>query len=294
MSTISRLVKPIEPSPLVSVVIPTYNRAHMLKDAIDSVLAQTYPNFELLVVDDGSTDDTQALLESYGRRIIAIHQSNKGVSAARNRGIRSASGELIAFLDSDDYWRPEKLAVQLDFFMTRPETVLCQTEEIWIRNGVRVNPKQRHKKLSGMIFEASLPLCLISPSAVMMRKALLEEVGVFDETMPACEDYDLWLRITCKYPAHLIPDSLIVKRGGHTDQLSRMPELDKYRIQSITTLLRREALSAGQYAAACNILEQKCRIYAQGCRRRGRTKEAGDYDALGRRFRRQHLIENDG
>ncbi len=284
MSTTTPFLSPIETSPLVSVIVPTYNRAHMLQEAIDSVLAQTYPHFELLVVDDGSTDGTQKLLRSYGHRINAIYQENAGVSAARNRGIRSASGEMIALLDSDDYWMPGKLTAQVDLFMNTPQAVICQTEEIWIRNGVRVNPKQRHKKISGMIFEASLPLCLISPSAVMMRTSLLDEVGLFDEMMPACEDYDLWLRITCKYPTHLIPRHLIVKRGGHDDQLSRMPELDKYRIQSIVNILRTGQLSTDQHRAACSILEQKCRIYAQGCRRRGRSEEANDYDALRRQY----------
>lgn len=287
MSTTSPHFDPIEPSSLVSVIVPTYNRAHMLKEAIDSVLAQTYTRFELIVVDDGSTDATQALLKSYGHRIKTIYQENRGVSAARNSGIRAASGELIALLDSDDYWLPEKLAAQVDFFVTQPQAAICQTEEIWIRSGVRVNPKQRHKKLSGMIFEASLQLCLISPSAVMIRKSLLDKVGAFDEKMPACEDYDLWLRITCRYPTYLIPKQLIVKRGGHDDQLSRLPELDKYRIASIVKMLLNEKLSSDQYAAACDMLCRKCRIYAQGCRKRGRSAEADEYDSLRRRFSRQ-------
>ena len=287
MSTTSPHFDPILPSPLVSVIVPTYNRAHMLKEAIDSVLAQSYTRFELIVVDDGSTDATNALLKSYGHSIKTIYQENRGVSAARNSGIRAASGELIALLDSDDYWLPEKLTAQVDLFVTQPQAIICQTEEIWIRNGVRVNPKQRHKKQSGMIFEASLHLCLISPSAVMMRKSLLDKVGTFDEKMPACEDYDLWLRITCRYPAHLIPKQLIVKRGGHDDQLSRLPELDKYRIASIVKMLLNEKLSTDQYAAACDMLGWKCRIYAQGCRKRGRSAEAHEYDSLRRRFSRQ-------
>jgi len=270
--------------PQVSVIVPTYNRAYLLKEALDSVLAQSYRNFELIVVDDGSTDHTSRLLASYGDRITVLFHPNAGVSAARNRGIQAASGDLIALLDSDDYWLPGKLAAQVDFFKATPQALICQTEEIWIRNGIRVNPKRRHRKLSGMIFQASLPLCLISPSAVMMRKSLLDEVGLFDEELTACEDYDLWLRITWKYPVHLIPAPLVVKKGGHADQLSRLPELDKYRIRSITRMLLKGVLSNEDRQAACRVLEQKCRIYAEGCHKRGRDDEADYYRAIARQF----------
>ncbi len=192
--------------PLVSVVLPTHNRCAMLRQAIDSVLAQHYPFFELIVVDDGSTDGTKALLSSYGCGLRSISQQNLGVSAARNRGIREAAGQWIALLDSDDYWLPEKLMRQMEYLAQHPRIRICQTEELWIRNGVRVNPGQRHRKASGMIFEKSLPLCIISPSAAMLHKGLLAEVGLFDENLPACEDYDLWLRITWKYPVVLIDE----------------------------------------------------------------------------------------
>ena len=164
------------PTPFVSVIIPTHNRSWILKEAVDSVLAQDGSDFELIVVDDGSTDGTPALLRSYGERLIALRQENRGVSAARNTGIRHASGSLIAFLDSDDRWLPGKLRAQAAFFDSRSDALICQTQEIWIRNGVRVNPKKRHQKPSGMIFEPSLHLCLVSPSAVMMQKTLFDIV----------------------------------------------------------------------------------------------------------------------
>jgi glycosyltransferase involved in cell wall biosynthesis len=265
---------------MVSVILPTFNRARMVGQAIDSVLAQTYPHFELIVVDDGSTDDTPAMLRGYGDRIRVVRRDNGGVSAARNSGIRASGGELIALLDSDDYWLPEKLAHQVDVFNRHPETTIGQTEEIWVRNGVRVNPRQRHLKKAGMIFEDSLPLCLISPSAVMLRRTLLDAAGGFDESLPACEDYDLWLRITWNHPVHLIPKALVVKRGGHADQLSRTPELDKYRIRAIEKILRTGCLTPVQRHAAQAMLAEKCRIYAQGCRKRGRLKQAAYYSAL--------------
>lgn len=271
-------------SALVSVIIPTYNRQAYVGKAIESVLSQTYSPFELLVVDDGSTDDTSALLKAYQGRIKVLRQSNRGVSAARNRGIRSARGAFIALLDSDDYWQPDKLALQMDWFDAHPEALICQTEEIWIRNGIRINPGKRHKKQAGHIFEPSLALCLISPSAVMIRTILLEEVGLFDESLPACEDYDLWLRITCKHPVGLVDTPAIFKRGGHADQLSAMRELDKYRIHAIVKILQKGALTVSQRAAAVEMLTRKCRIYATGCRKRGRIEEAQAYMALPERF----------
>ena len=268
----------------VSVVLPTYNRGWIVEQALDSVLDQDYGNLELIVVDDGSSDDTPRLLSAYGNRIRVIRQVNRGVSAARNAGIQAATGELIALLDSDDAWLPGKVTAQVAFFTDNPDALICQTEEIWIRNGVRVNPGKRHRKEAGMIFERSLALCLVSPSAVMMRRSLLDEVGLFDETLPACEDYDLWLRIAWKHPIHLIHQPLIVKRGGHDDQLSRLPELDKYRIQSIARLLNSGVLSLDQRDAARAMLKTKCTIYAQGCRKRGRIAEAQHYEALAARY----------
>jgi len=270
--------------PQVSVIIPTYNRGWILKEAIDSVLTQDYKNFELIVVDDGSTDNTSEILASYGNDIRVLFQENKGVSAARNRGVAEASGQFIAFLDSDDLWLPQKLSTQLEFFNQTPDALICQTEEVWIRNRRRVNPKKRHKKPSGMIFEPSLELCLVSPSAVMIRRVLFDRVGGFDETLRACEDYDLWLRISCRFPVHLIDTPLIVKRGGHNDQLSSMVGLDKFRIKAIEKIINSGRLSEDQYRAAVKALKEKCKIYADGCRKRGREEEAKCYEALSGKY----------
>jgi glycosyltransferase involved in cell wall biosynthesis len=264
------------------VIIPTYNRAWCLPEAIESVLTQTDTDFEVIVVDDGSHDETQAVLAAYGSRIRFLAQTNRGVSAARNRGISAARGAFLAFLDSDDLWQPEKLARQRAFFNRHPAALICQTEEIWIRRGVRVNPRHRHRKASGDIFEASLALCLVSPSAVMLRGELLDAVGVFDENLPACEDYDLWLRVSARHPVHLIDAPLVIKRGGHADQLSRQHSLDRYRIQSLDKILGSGILSADQAGAAAAMLREKCRIFAAGCRKRGRVAEAERYEALAR------------
>jgi GT2 family glycosyltransferase len=263
---------------LISVIIPTYNRAAWVVEAVDSVLDQTYRDLELIVVDDGSTDETPARLAAYGRRLRYDRQEHSGVSAARNRGLALASGEWIAFLDSDDLWLPRKLEVQADYCAGHPETEICQTEEIWIRNGRRVNPRRRHAKPSGDIFEPSLELCLVSPSAVLAQKNLLTAVGAFDPRFPACEDYDLWLRIACRKPVFLIAEPLVIKRGGHPDQLSRStPALDRYRIQALVKLLRSGDLSTKQSSAAFRELQKKCRIYGQGCLKRGKNEEGEFY-----------------
>jgi len=268
----------------VSVIIPTYNRGWTICEAVDSVLTQDHRPMEIILVDDGSTDDTPDRLAGYGSRIHVIRQPNRGVSAARNRGIAEASGELIAFLDSDDAWLPGKLSRQVAFFQEHADALICQTQELWIRKGVRVNPRQRHRKPSGMIFLESLHLCLVSPSAVMARKRLFEQVGLFDESLPACEDYDLWLRVSQSIPIHIIDETLIVKRGGHEDQLSRNPGLDRYRIQAIVRRLESGTLSPQQTQAAIAVLAEKCRIYAAGCRKRGRIGEAARFESLAVRW----------
>jgi glycosyltransferase involved in cell wall biosynthesis len=260
---------------MVTVIIPTFNRAHLVGRAVSSVLFQTYKGYEILVVDDGSTDSTQDVVEQFGSRIKYLQLgSNRGISAARNAGIRMSTAPFVAFLDSDDYWLPEKLSAQMDFFRHNPGFRICQTEELWIRHEYRVNPGKNHRKPSGDIFLPSLRMCLVSPSAVMISRSLLDETGLFDETLPACEDYDLWLRIASRYPVPLIGRPLLVKTGGHADQLSRrFPAMDRFRIRSLANLLHRNILTLRQEEATLKELKRKCRIYAEGCLKRGRKKE---------------------
>jgi glycosyltransferase involved in cell wall biosynthesis len=271
-------------APRVSVVLPCYNRAWSVAAAVASVLAQDYTDFELIVVDDGSHDETRACLAPFGDRLRLVRQQHRGVSAARNRGVREARGELIAFLDSDDLWRPPKLTRQTAYFDAHPEALICQTEEIWLRRGRRVNPKTRHRKPSGWIFVPSLELCLVSPSAVMLHRRLWDAVGGFDEDLPACEDYDLWLRVSCRYPIHLIDEPLVVKQGGHADQLSRAPGLDRYRIRALEKIIASAWLTPDQRRAAIDTLRRKCAIYAGGCRKRGRIDEALSYERLAAQY----------
>jgi glycosyltransferase involved in cell wall biosynthesis len=262
----------------VSVIVPTFNRATKVQRAISSVFSQTFTDYEIIVVDDGSTDHTLEVLAPLQDRIThLVHRTNQGVSAARNSGIKASSAPFIAFLDSDDSWLPEKLHVQVRFFKDHPEAVACQTEEVWVRNGQRVNPRQKHLKPSGDIFVPSLKLCLVSPSAVMLKRSLLDQVGLFNEDFPVCEDYDLWLRISCRHPVHLIKQKWVVKHGGAPDQLSSsLKGMDKYRIMSMLTLLEQNILKEHQKEALLNELKIKCRIYGEGCLKRGKTEE-GEY-----------------
>ena len=266
-------------SSLVSVIIPTFNRAYCLKKAICSVLLQR--GFELIVVNDGSTDETYKVLESF-TNVRAIHlQKNLGVSYARNRGIEQAKGSLICFLDSDDSWKVGKLEAQVKWMRDHPECQVVYTDEIWIRNGVRVNPMFKHQKYSGDIFKQCLPLCIVSPSSVMLRKSLLDDVGGFDESMPVCEDYDLCLRIAVRYPFKFLNDKLIIKRGGHKDQLSRKYwGMDRWRVYALKKLLHGDDLNSEQREWVKEMLIKKSRILIKGFEKRCKTEEARIYKNL--------------
>lgn len=256
----------------ISVIIPTYNRAQTLSRAIDSVLEQTYPVFEIILVDDASQDGTAALVnKNYSSVHYLAHSTNRGVSAARNTGLAYASAEWIALLDSDDAWLPEKLENQVAQLQKNPTHQICHTDEIWIRNGRRVNPKNKHRKQGGRLFEPSLALCLISPSSVLMHQSVFSQIGLFDPTMPACEDYDYWLRMCSRYDVLYVDKPLIVKYGGHSDQLSRkFWGMDRMRIRAIRKVIEQGNLSIVEYQAALNMLLIKCELLLNGARKRGK------------------------
>jgi glycosyltransferase involved in cell wall biosynthesis len=267
--------------PRVSVIIPTYNRTALVAEAVASVLAQTWRDFELLVVDDGSTDHTLEVLSPFREEIKLLRRrTRRGVAAARNLGLAAARGEWLAFLDSDDLWFPEKLARQMAYLARHPQILICQTDEVWVRQGGRVNKPRTHQKVGGRIFLQSLERCFVSPSAVVLHRRLFLEAGGFDETLPAAEDYDLWLRLSWRYEVGLVPEALVVKRGGHPDQLSRQWGLDRFRIRALGRLLKEPGLPTAYREAASRTLAKKCAIYAKGCEKRGKLAEAKFYRQL--------------
>jgi len=263
---------------MVSVIITTYNRRRFLREAALSVLKQDYRDKEVIIIDDGSTDNS--IEEVNDLQVRYVWKENGGISSARNRGIEESGGEYIAFLDVDDLWKKDKLSAQISQ-MTAQGYALSYTDEIWIRNGERLNQKLRHKKYSGKIFGHCLPLCIISPSSAVIRREVFEDVGLFDESLPVCEDYDMWLRVTARYPVLFIEKPLIIKRGGHEDQLSRQyAGMDRFRIQGIVKILQDCCLDNAMRTKAVEELKKKCRIYASGAMRRGREEEAQYYLSL--------------
>ena len=269
----------------VSVIIPTYNRIRTLSRALDSVLAQTRTVDEIIVIDDGSTDSTVDLVLGNYPQVTLLQQPNLGVSAARNLGIREATSDWIALLDSDDRWLPTKLEAQFALLEEHPDHRLCHTEETWIRNGKRVNQMHKHRKGGGHIYSQCLPLCVISPSSTLLHRTLFEEAGLFDETLPACEDYDLWLRICVREPVLFVDTPQIEKYGGHEDPLSRKHwGMDRFRIRALEKMLATGLLTPDQGKDTVAMLIRKAAILEQGARKRGKLQRADHYQQLLKRY----------
>ena len=262
----------------ISVVIPTFNRISLVARAIDSVLKQSLNPYEIIVVDDGSDDGTSEMIQNKYKSIKLIQQQNNGVSAARNKGIEHAKGDWIGLLDSDDEWTEKKLENQADQLIKTPEYEFCHTNEIWIRNGNRVNQMKKHKKYGGEIFEKCLDICRISPSSSLIKKSIFEEIGYFDESLQVCEDYDLWLRVTARYPVLFVDSPLIKKYGGHSDQLSKLPHgIEQYRIRSLEKILFSNYLFPAQQKIAIDTILYKLKIYVNGLKKRGKIEDLEIY-----------------
>jgi len=256
--------------PLVSIIIPSFNRAHTLERAVNSVLKQSFTDFECIIVDDGSTDDTSKIihkLQTQDDRVKSVMSENQGVSAARNLGFSKSSGQWIALLDSDDEWLPTKLEAQLELSQTISEVPLIHGEEIWIRNGKRVNQKFKHKKVGGYVFKDCLPLCFISPSTALIKRSLYEEMKGFREDFVVCEDYELWLRVSSKYEVGFIEEPVIHKYGGHVDQLSfKYKAMDYWRVKAMEEIYRNSdyPLKQDEEMVLIDTLLEKCRILKMG------------------------------
>jgi glycosyltransferase involved in cell wall biosynthesis len=265
----------------ISIIIPSYNRSALLHRTLTSVFEQTFLPYEIIVVDDGSIDNTSEMLQNNFPQVTYLYQKNTGVSSARNLGIKHSRGDWIAFLDSDDTWIKTKLEQQVVALKQSPEIKICHTEEIWIRNGVRVNAMNKHKKSGGWIFEQCLPLCVMSPSSIIIHRSIFNELEGFDESLPACEDYELWLRISNYYPVLLIKQALINKYGGHEDQLSHQYwGMDRFRIKALNQLLKNEYLTEKNKQLATTMLLKKARIFQKGADKRGKIESVSYYQSL--------------
>ena len=273
----------------VSVIIPTYNRKTTLPRALNSVLEQTHPVDEIIVVDDGSTDDTSDwLLNEYPKLQCVRLNHNRGVSVARNVGIAHARSEWIAFLDSDDEWHPSKIQKQIQALEQQPAYLICHANEIWIRNGCRVNSKNKHKFPKTNVFKHALELCLISPSSVLVHRSVFDQLGRFDSKLLACEDYDFWLRVLNQFDVLYLDEPLLNKYGGHTDQLSqKFWGMDRMRIRAIRKLLDNNSLTRENRNDAIVSLMHKCDVLVQGAKKRARQSMAAYYQRLKKQYQSQ-------
>ena len=254
----------------ISIVIPTYNRCDLLKRAINSVLDQTINVREIIIVDNGSTDNTCEIISSLFPEITYIYEKRKGVSIARNVGIKNCHSTWIAFLDSDDAWEPKKLEEQLFFSNNNKKKYrLIHTNEIWYKNNKFQNQLKKHEKSGGDIFQKSLQLCCISPSSAFIKKEVFDDYGFFDESLEVCEDYDMWIRITSKEEVGFLDNPLVVKYGGHDDQLSKKYwGMDRFRIKSLEKNLKKNWFTSEQKKNVLNILIKKLSIISNGAKKR--------------------------
>ena len=258
----------------ISVVIPTFNRCELLKRAVSSVFNQTIPIREIIIVDNGSTDNTGEMIASLFPKTIYIHEKRKGVSFARNLGIKKCHSRWIAFLDSDDAWKPQKLEEQLFFINNiNKKYRIIHTNEIWYKNNKFQNQLRKHKKSGGDIFQKSLELCCVSPSSTLIKKKVFEDYGFFDESLDVCEDYDMWIRITAKEEVGFLDKPLVIKYGGHDDQLSKKYwGMDRFRIKSLEKNLKNNWFTANQKKSVLNILIKKLSIVSNGAKKRDNQK----------------------
>ena len=255
----------------ISVIIPTYNRCDLLKRAINSVIKQTITPKEIIIVDNGSTDQTYQMVSSLFPEINYFIEKKRGVSAARNKGILESKSKWIAFLDSDDAWKPTKLEKQMEFSIFNQDKYrIIHTDETWYRNKKFLNQLKKHKKSGGNIFKNSLQLCCISPSSVVLKKQIFDDYGLFDENLEVCEDYDMWIRITAKEEVGFLDSPLVLKYGGHSDQLSKkFWGMDRFRIKSLEKNLKNEHFSKSQKINVLDTLIEKLTIVSDGALKRG-------------------------
>lgn len=270
----------------VSVVIPALDRSTLLHRALASVSKQSVPPLEILVIDDGSHPPLNpSHYSQYPNLKFFRNEATEGVASSRNKGIKQAQGNWIALLDSDDEWDSSKLEKQLELTKTSDEIRAIHTDEKWIRNGNEVLPPRYLDKSNHLLWERSLRHCLICPSSVLLHKSVFNKIGFFDESLTVCEDYDFWLRLLLEEKIELIEDKLVVKHGGHPDQLSTTTwGMDRFRIKSLQKLTVSTKLSPQQKNLVIEVIAEKCAILAKGSEKRQKPEEAKNFRELAKKY----------
>jgi glycosyltransferase involved in cell wall biosynthesis len=249
------------------------------------VLSQTLPASEIIVVDDGSSDQSKQFIRDKYPDVHLLTQQHQGVSAARNLGIREASGEWLALLDSDDAWLAEKLDLQYQGLSNDNTYKIIHTNEIWIRNDIVLKQKGKHRKQGGNIFQCCLPLCAMSPSSIMIHRDVFDDIGLFDENLPVCEDYDLWLRICSRYPVLFLEQALIIKYGGHDDQLSQQYwGMDRFRIRALAKILETEVLNEDDRKATVKMILEKISLFLKGAIKHDNNQYCYEFKSLQQKY----------
>ena len=230
--------KPVA-EPRVAVIIPCYNSARFVGEAIESALAQTYPAVDVIVINDGSTDDLFDKLVAYRDRIVLINQANRGLAAARNRGLDASNTEFVAFLDADDRWHPDKIARQVAFLQTNPESPLVYTERRWIdEHGQPISPREYFVLVRGRCVAELARHNTIAPSTVLIRRTALGEAR-FDPSTTPCEDWDLWLRLSQSSEIGLIEADLTDYRIHESNMSRNQERMVSATVQVMNNLLDR-------------------------------------------------------
>ena len=266
----------------ISVVIPTFNRCNFVLRAVTSVVNQTVNVDEIILVDNASTDNTKKVVKKVFPFVKYLREERKGVSFARNAGIRASKNKWVAMLDSDDEWSRRKIEIFREYYdKSKNGEKIWHSNEIWIRNGKHLNQKIRHKKKGGNIFEECLGMCCISPSSALIHRDIFVSHGLFDETLEVCEDYDFWLRLSSKEQVGFIEENLVIKYGGHSDQLSKkFWGMDRFRIISLINLAKNVSLDENQKELVRQELILKLKILITGAEKRGNFEIMKQYQPI--------------
>lgn len=296
----------------VSVVVPTYNRKESVAEALRSVLAQTFRDFEIVVADDGSTDGTPVnLFQTLGAQPEAIealtrmnptsikpfshafsndslaiqyhYGINRGLSTARNRGIRAARSDFIAFIEAEDLWEPDHLKTQVDFLEMHPGSKVCRVSERNVKDG-KPRVSRNSSTASGWIFEATLEASPMCTSAVLIHRSCFTACGAFDENLPACDEYDLWLRLASRYPVHYLEGPTVTRRSGRPDGSSRAWGWDRFRVYALEKAFQSGHLSPTQRFLVAEQIVHKCERLVEGFRRQKSEERSNFYERKRRRF----------